>query len=375
MFSFITLSLFFNVIRTDQYCKGPECSDIQYIYPVAEINDDSLLVMRQRSLYDIELLQWSKSNKEAHKVLWSIYMPSSVVLLPGKQAFSFIDQGRIRIKYFNKRSPKTINIYEPITTFDSIQWIDDETFYFTAQDPHFHNVFVCEFHKNVASISRLTFQEESDFLYPQKVDDSLFAIKRDNNEQFTIVELLWQERAFENYKEVSEETIIKNDKCCCFLQMTDKENGHFISYSPFKDEVNSTYTFYCNELTKKGSEWNQEELFSFEVHEKFITGKGSSRLYESIKPLLPRYEKCGIFFSHFNSDLQSCSLKKYNKATKLISTVPSPRRRFVSLFTPLFSNGEAFCGMMIKTSRSALEKHRFNGEFQFDIYEIEDTSE
>lgn len=368
----ITLLIITTVaIKAEQYCKGPNCSDTQYIYPIAEIDNDSLLVMRQRSLYDIDLLQWNKHTKDASKVLWSIYMPSSVKLLPSKAGFSFFDQGRIRIKYFNKRSPKTINLYEPITTFDSMEWINDTTFYFTAQDPYLHNVFVCEVHKNTASISRLTFQEDVDFLYPQKVGDSLFTIKRNDKEQFSIIELPWQERAFGNYKELEQNIIAENNKSCCFLQMIDKESGYFISYSPYKEET-GIYKFYCNQLLKKEDGWEQEEIFSFDVHEKFITGKGDSRLYESIKPLLPRYEKCGIFFSHFNKDLQSCSLKRYNTVTKTVTAVPSPHRKSVSLFTPLMSAGQAYCGMIIKSVRSTLERHQFEGEFQFDIYKIED---
>lgn len=341
----------------------------EYIYPVEEIDSESLLVMHQKSLHEIDLLSWDINKKEAQKVLWSIYMPSSVSLLPSKSGFSFIDQGRLRIKHFNKRSPKAVNIYEPITTLDSVTWIDDETFYFTAEDPYFHNVFVCELHKNIASLSRLTFQEESDFLYPQKVDDSLFVIKRSPKKQFSIVKLPWLERSFENYKPIKEEVVFKGEKSYCFLKMINKAKGYFISYNPCKESDDNLYTFWCNEITLVDGGWKHEELFSFKIHEKYIMGKSDSRMYESIKPLLPSYQECGIFFSHFDGCKQCCTLKKYNNRTKSIQNVPASHRKSVSLFTPLICGDSAYCGMMINRTRSGQNSL----ELQFDIPEIKAT--
>ena len=360
----------YSIIASDHYSEA-HSNTVQYIYPIAQIDEECLLVMNQSSLYNIELLKWNKNTRIAQKVLWSIYMPSSVMLLPEKDGFSFLDQGRIRVKYFNKRSPKTVNIFEPITNFDSVHWINGETFYFTAQDPYFHNVFVCQLHKNVASISRLTFQEESDFLYPQKIDEELFVIKRDSNKRFSIVKLSWKENAFDNYKETAGELIVPSDKCCCFLKMINNQKGYFISYVPSKDPIHNTYTFWCNEITKTLDGWEQKEIFSFNVHEKYIIGKEPERMYESIKPLLPCYEKHGIFFSHFDKETKSCSLKKYNIDTFEIEDIVIKHKKKFALFTPFIFDGHAYCGMAIKGSRSFLEKHCIDGDFHFDIFKIE----
>ena len=356
-FLFIILFTSSNVIRTNEY-----------IYPIAQIDTDSLLVMHQKSLYNIELIKWDAQTKDKQKMLWSIYMPSSVKLLPNKSGFSFIDQGRIRIKQFCKRSPKTVNIYDPITNFDSIEWIDNNTFYFTAEDPYFNNVFVCEVQKNIASVSRLTFQEETDFLYPQKVNDELFVIKKDPSNIFSVVRLPWKERAFENYKEISEEVLIESDKSCCFLKMIDENNGYFISYIPEKDAESNLYTFWCNQLYRNESgNWEYKELFYFKIDEKYIMGKGEARMYESIKPLLPRYEKNGIFFSHFDGCKHCCSLLKYSLDTEAIESIPTPHRKCTSIFTPLVCDEQAYCGMMIEDHRSASYEDE---TFQIDIYKI-----
>jgi len=343
----------------------------QYVYPVASIDDSSLLLMHQKSLYEVDLLQWDIETKDARKVLWSIYMPSSVSLLPEKNGFSFIDQGRIRIKYFNKRSPQTVNIYETVTTFDSVVWIDNETFYFTAEDPHFHNVFCCELNKNIASISRLTFEVETDFLYPQKVDGELFCIKRDQEGEFSVVKLPWKERAFENYKETKGESLVESDKHCCFLHMESAQKGYFISYSPCKNRENNTYTFWCNELQQDyNGNWSYKEIFSFNIQEEYITGRSGFRMYESVKPLLPRYEKCGIFFSHFDSYKKQFILKKYNRTTEQVEFVPALHKKSTPLFAPVFCKGEMYCGMMLKGARSFLDDHCNDGDFQFDLHKF-----
>ena len=40
----------------------------EFIYPVAQVDEGSLLVMHQKSLHDIELLSWNVEAKEAQKV-------------------------------------------------------------------------------------------------------------------------------------------------------------------------------------------------------------------------------------------------------------------------------------------------------------------
>jgi hypothetical protein len=347
----------------------------EFIYPIDQVDNNTLLIMRQKSLHEIELLSWEIDSKKAQKVLWSIYMPSSVSLLPSKAGFSFMDQGRLRIKYFNKRSPKTINIYDPITAIDSIGWINDEIFYFTAEDPYFHNVFVCELHKNIAALSRLTFEEDCDFLYPQKINDSLFVIKRDPDKNFSIVKLPWIERSFENYKSIQGTTIFTNEKSYCFLKMQNPQLGYFISYTPCKNN-NNIYTFYCNEICFSDNEWKHKEIFKFDVHGKYITGKSESRMYESIKPLLPYYSECGIFFSHFDNNKKTSILKKYDTRFQNIEPIliDAPLyRNYTSLFTPLIFDGIAYCGMIREKKRELVMFDETENNFQLDICEIKVT--
>ncbi len=359
------------LILADEYSPNEHSASVQYVYSVADIDGESLLVMHQRSLYNVELLKWNTRTRIAQKALWSIYQPSSVTLLPEGDGFSFLDQGRIRVKDFNKRSPRTINIFEPITNFDSIQWIDNEHFYFTAQDPYFHNVFACQLNKNSASVSRLTFEEESDFLYPQKVGNDLFAIKRGCDKKFSIVRLDWKEYSFDNYKETAGEIIVASSKCCCFLKMINSQQGYFISYDQGKEPLKNTHTFWCNAIIQEADGWKQQQLFSFDIHENYILGREAERMYESIKPLLPCYEKHGIFFSHFDNETAIPHLKRYNIQTGEISAVHVEHKKKLSPFTPFISQGYAYCGMAIRATRSFLETHCIDGDFQFDILKIE----
>ena len=73
---------------------------VEYLYPVGVIDDENILLMHQTSLDDLGLWMWNIKELVAFKELSSVFLPSCVQILPNKKACSFIDRGRIKIKYF-----------------------------------------------------------------------------------------------------------------------------------------------------------------------------------------------------------------------------------------------------------------------------------
>ena len=87
----------------------------EYLYPVAGVkknNERYLYLLYQKDAIHVELFLWHEKTKIISKVLPSLCMPAGIRMLPDQKGFSFIDNGRIKLKLFNKRSPKAIDCNE-----------------------------------------------------------------------------------------------------------------------------------------------------------------------------------------------------------------------------------------------------------------------
>ncbi len=274
--------------------------------------------------------------------------------MPSGKGFSFIDQGYIKIKEFAKRSPRTLPIYEPIGLFSNMNWIDDETFYFVARQGDFFQIFQGDLQAN---IQRLT-HEPADALYPQKIDSTLFYMKRDMNYQVTIMQKPWKPVAMNpNQDEIEAEAkiIINSSQQLCFLHMISDQEGFFLQ-APTKKINNDTdcYEFSCHHLTEHENEWKTEKLFSFKIPCQYVTG--STRLYESLEPFLPNY-KCKniIYFVSWDTTSDRFELQKFYISEKLmIETSESvlQRNNNQQIFAPYIHNEKIYCGIIVKDKRS-----------------------
>lgn len=173
----------------------------EYLYPVTTVkkrNQTYLYLLYQHSQSHLELLLWNPDTKEISKELPSIYNPAGVKVLMSDQGFSFIDNGRLKIKFFNKRSPKALDFYEPIYNIEVLEWIDDQSFYFSAIEHGHYTLFQgdiqgtlhrlsdnenecdCIFQDDIKEChQRLSdSKNECDCMYPQKIDRHLFYIER-----------------------------------------------------------------------------------------------------------------------------------------------------------------------------------------------------
>lgn len=134
-FLLLLMSMFYNLPILPQ----------EFLYPVAATTKNGktkIYVLHQKSINNVELLVWDPQTKVCSQGLLSTYTPASLKILPNGDGFSFIDDGRIRIKKFDKRSPKAIDIYEPLYDISQLNWIDEHNFYVSAKK---NNKF-CIFH-------------------------------------------------------------------------------------------------------------------------------------------------------------------------------------------------------------------------------------
>ncbi len=348
----------------------------EYLYPVGAIDDENLLLIHQTTPDDLELWMWNTKELVAFKELSSLFLPSSVQILPSKNACSFIDRGRIKIKYFNKRTPRVIPLYEPISAISCITWISDEQFYFMGKYENNFKIFLCDISNRSSTIYSLSnMQDSCDDLYPQKINGTLFYINKNQHNEYAICKTPWTEKFLSVFFQINQKqekkessnfassekifTFSNSEQRPCFLSMQSEEHGFFLNFTQKESEESDFFEFTCNELNKSiDGSWDIRNLFVFQLPKILLIGINPERLYESIYPLLPIYTAESIYFVSFNHLSQTCQIARYNHASKSIEqTDPyglQPISRNSHLFAPRIINNAIYCG--ISSSLSILQK-------------------
>lgn len=288
----------------------------QFIYPVASLDHagEEILLVYQKSLDDIELWIWNSTTKTAIKGLLSAYIPAGIKMLPSGAGFSFIDEGRLRVKNFYKRLPKTIAMYQPISKITEIHWISDDAFYFSAKEGNAYNIFSSN---TIGEVQRCTSGQDLDYMYPSKVGESVYCIERDKiRSTFKIVKTPWELCAYECENRIlqSKEVLFSTDQPISYLYMASDCEGFYLDYSSISlGAIEETLLFSCCRIYKNDSDdWATEKLFEFKIPSLYVIGKEKKRLYESVAPFLPRYENSSVVYFVDADSKSGLKLKQYD---------------------------------------------------------------
>ena len=352
----------------------------QFIYPVAAIDHEGeeILVVYQKSLDDIELWIWNSTTKRAIKGLLSTYIPAGIKMLPSGVGFSFIDEGRLRVKNFYKRLPKTIAIYQPISKITDINWISDDAFYFSAREGNSYNIFSSN---TLGDVQRCTSGQVCDYVYPCKIGKSVFCIEREKNPNiFKIVKMKWQLYDYdtENIIPQSKETLLTTSQSISYLNMISEDEGFYLDYSSihsdFSENPQELLLFTCCRIFKDSKqEWHTEKMFEFKIPALYVIGKERERLYESIAPLLPNYTdaQCVYFIdANIEGDLE---LKKYNKHNKNIALIKSHEKNsseYSKIISPLLVGKNMYTGFVIDERKICDHMIDSDGSLFLDLSEL-----
>lgn len=290
---------------------------ISYLYPVLELENRIFLLYQE---YDqTSLLEWDPQTKQVSPALAPWYNPTHIVLLPHKQAFSFIDEDRIYIKFLNQRSAYTIPLQEPLYNFSVIQWVDDTHLCCSAMKNGHFGIF--EISSDGTVIEKIV-DPIIDCLYPQKLGENLYYIARmrnNNTYSYTIRRSLYKNDVHS----------VKNDEICidcgampiAFLWLHPVEGNWVLSYEIDHDTQSEWVQFCYYELV---SYKKLEKRFSFKVLKKYLFDS-VYRLNESLLPLLPRVRGNNVYF--VSSDVICVWNRFHNKVNvyksyKSLCTVP-----------------------------------------------------
>ena len=172
--TFLFMIVSFGFYVTLECAVSPE-----YIYPVGSVffeGEEKLCVLHQEGTH-LELFLWDPITHIALRGL-SHFIPAALTILPSRNGFSFIDHERIRIKMINMRSPKTVEVLS-LYDFGLLHWIDDAHCYCSAREGKYHRIFHIT---TEGDCYRLVKPSHDQYFYPQKIDEKLFYIKRDQKE-------------------------------------------------------------------------------------------------------------------------------------------------------------------------------------------------
>lgn len=244
------------------------------IYPVNILEEDGknkLFVIYQKNINEKELWSIDTTNKKVEKNISFFLCPLAIKILPGNIGFSFINNNKLKIKYFHKRSVKSIQFDDVLNDFTDLEWINDKVCYFSAK----------RYNRNVIMIynidgHNLKIIEENNFgesLKPQKFENKLFYIVR-SDKLYSIFRTNFlnpfeeddQNNKIIEFKE--EDNLAKiidfQEKPIVFLKVFSKESGFFAKIENFLEDEN-VYTISYNKFTQKDLNWDVEKLFTFKI--------------------------------------------------------------------------------------------------------------
>lgn len=340
----------------------------EYVYPVAYIERDGnleLYIFYQKSLNHAELWSWDITTHVAHKALLSTFTPAGMKIMPHKNGFSFIDHDVIRIKYFDKRSPGRLEFETPLYNINVIEWIDDYSFYFYAREHKRYRIYEAD----RSCMSKILVSDDSyDCMYPQKINNDLFYIERDDTHNSRIMCISLSD------DKSSKTQILSMNSSLAFLTMISDHEGFFLEHPSLIDRYDKIIPFMYYHIHKVDDHWITTELFSFSIPAHYLMNNSSSRLYESIMPFLPRlYQDHGFLYMDCEktTTTEHVDIYYYDMQTgnhKKITDSSCVQR---SYFAPLLIKDAVFYGGELNPDEESSRAPRMffdaDGEVCFDI--------
>jgi hypothetical protein len=302
-----------------------------YIYPVGSFEhagSSHLLVLMQWSLERIELYDWNSATGLMSKILMSLYTPACVTVLPDSTGFSFVDNGRIRIKRFEKRAVKSLDINKPIYGIELIRWLDNQSCYFHAKYDGHYGIYMVNLEEELVPV--LT-SSSADYMYPFIVGSLCFCIERTGRPSRLTYKVVRCRPG------ASPEVIATfGARPPTMLHMQSTCEGYVLTYEMQGPMV----LFHYYQLICRDKDWTVRSLIDFRVPGVLLYGP--NRLYESLLPFVPRIVDSYIYFSSYDSTAQKMVLYSYDRQTCAIKKCEVAT--LGHLFAPIFCGKRGWCG-------------------------------
>ena len=321
----------------------------EYVYPVSQIDDESYFYVCQKSLTDLELWRHYIKGDRREKCLYWRFIPAGLKVLCDKSGFSFVDSGRLRIKKFKKRSPRSIDFDTPVYGVGEVSWLSNDTCYFSAKQKDNFAIFYGDIKSgNVYCAQQVNGAE---CLCPNIIDGQLFYVERNATDRASgIVVLPAPQFGQSQIKDLRKLILDCDYKQVIYLKMISSKLGFYLEHMPYINDKQKTITFICYKIEQQenSENWISQKIFKFQVLKKYLFG--DDRLYESLVPFFPTAKKTTIYFAdikqnqsgEYNSSPFTYDLIS-NKITPLAHTLPNGR-----FFAPLKIKDRVICGKILE---------------------------
>jgi hypothetical protein len=342
----------------------------QIIYPIAS-DGQKIYSIYQKKPNQKEIWAFDLQQNEAWKSLFANYAPSAIKLLPNLAGFSFIQDGQLRVKYFHKRSPKRVAFNFPLKDFHSVEWLDLQQCYFSARRLHKNLIMIGEI--NQAEVHVIMEDCFGDALFPQKIEDNLYYIRK-VNDRFSVIKTKFL-NPFENEDQHIVVDFLPDDddlllydaglnkilgfkmidqNCGYLVMMHENLSDEFIKFSYHKICYNPNRAFADPVLAKN---WQEKHLFDF-VLNKNILADNSNQLDQIVEIFWP--EHClvlhnetniiseNIFFTSTASN-GTMNIFKYDHLTSQVIQITDAAKDEHAL-RPILVGNKIYYGQCLKTN-------------------------
>ena len=344
----------------------------EYIYPVATVEDGkTILLIHQKTPMHIELLLWDPVTKEVEQGLWSFFNPAGLQLLPDLSGFSFVDNGRLYVKYFNKRAPKAIDFSEPLWNINLVHWVKTDCCYLSAQCSDFFSIYSVNVDGDVNS---LVSRNKKDCLYPQKMGDFIFYIERSKiaTDEVTTNNYRIMKTDFYSSKQnrgTPEMIIEYNENPIIFLQMLSQTEGFLIEHPKTINREDTFILFHYQKIKYENDIWSREKIFSFAIPSSLLLHGSTEQLYESLLPILPRMVEGIIYFVDCSHNKKNrLELFSYELSTNKRKLMCASQKQNDHFFVPFFSGDKLFVGGTVNNISTRLWVDEKRGACVLDVH-------
>jgi hypothetical protein len=286
----------------------------EYIYPIAltdQKDSHVILVMHQQPDKKMSVMAYDRATHAKFELLPAFCQPTGVRMLPDSSGFSFIEEDILKIKEFSKRSTQLILFDEPIYSLSLIWWIDATTYYFCAQDEGRYGIYQGT-RKGV--IDPLIIDHTYDYLYPQKIDNTLFCVRRTPQSQQIIScaypAIIPIDDDADETKIMSRLARIEERDCgahliepavmvlydagtmpVTFLYMINASRGFYLSHQKTMQKESPLVICSYHEIAYDSTttRWHEKRLFDFSLPLDIVQFTTERGLVETIYPFLPQY--------------------------------------------------------------------------------------
>lgn len=346
----------------------------EFAYPVALFPEHSIAFIYQSGEGAIDLCVGDLRTNSFSSGLHSRFIPTHVTLLPGATGFSFIDNGMIRIKSFCKRSPKTLELSNPLYDISSMLW-DDQFLYISAKYRNNYALFLLDSDGN--NTWKLS-DTGADFLYPQKQGENLFFIHRsiiNTESKYTVSVFKYNSKNQKTIKTVNNNRfdVLQNsftmqcDNSCtvgdvrdiktivdfgnqsiAYLTMEHETSGFVVAHptsivlTEGDDTQSKGVIFSYYHLVYDNKTWNKEKLFDFAIPFDFLVPEGKNRLYEYMAPLVPKKIDSFIYYSHSVNGV--LNVFRYCLKTRASVQITQTKKENDHFFCPIQIGSHVYCG-------------------------------